>query len=110
MLGDFANEVMLCIRYYGVTFRGHPPERLILTGGDGLEPRLGETLADQCKVPVSYDDEGSLLDSVADAISGLLQRPAGPSACWAVAAGLSLRGLSVNKRRLIRAPLARRAA
>ena len=99
LLGNFAKEVMLCIRYYGVTFRGHPPEQLILTGGDGLEPRLGETLADQCKIPVAYDDQRSLLDSLADGIRGMLQRPAGPSAWWAVAAGLSLRNLSLNRLR-----------
>ncbi len=99
LLGNFAKEVVLCLRYYGVTFRGHPPEQLILTGGDGLEPRLGETLADQCKIPVAHDDQRSSLDSIAEGIRGVLQRPAGPSACWAVAAGLSLRNLSLNRLR-----------
>ncbi len=110
LLGSFAKEVMLCIRYYGVTFRGQPPERLLLTGGDGLEPRLGETLAEQCKVPVSYDDHGSMMDSFAEGIRSVLQRPAGPSAWWAVAAGLSLRGLSLNRRRLIKMGSGRKAA
>jgi type IV pilus assembly protein PilM len=97
LLGNFANEVVLCIRYYGVTFRGHPPEQLILTGGDGLEPRLGETLAAQCKIPVAYDDQRSSLDSIADGIRRVLQRPTGPPAWWAVAAGLSLRKLSLSR-------------
>lgn len=110
LLGSFAKEVVLCIRYYGVTFRGHPPEQLILTGGDGLEPRLGETLADQCKIPVCYDDDGSLLDSIADGIRGVLQRPAGPASWWAVAAGLSLRGLSLNRLRRVAAGSRREAA
>jgi len=99
LLGNFAKEVVLCIRYYGVTFRGHPPEQLILSGGDGLEPRLGETLADQCKIPVALDDHRSTLDSLAGGIRRVLQRPACPPACWAVAAGLSLRNLSLNRLR-----------
>ncbi len=110
LLGDFAKEVVLCLRYYGVTFRGHPPERLILTGGDCLEPRLGETLADQCKIPVAYDDQRSMLDSLADGIRGVMQRPAGPSAWWAVAAGLSLRKLSLNRIRQAPAESGRVAA
>ncbi len=110
ILGNFAKEVILCIRYYGVTFRGHPPEQLILTGGDCLEPRLGETLADQCKIPVAYDDQRSMLDSLADGIRGVLQRPAGPSSWWAVAAGLSLRKLSLNRIRQAPAESGRVAA
>ena len=110
LLGNFAKEVVLCLRYYGVTFRGHPPEQLILTGGDCLEPRLGETLADQCQIPVTYDDERSMLDSLADGIRGVLQRPAGPSAWWAVAAGLSLRKLSLNRIRQAGAESGREAA
>ena len=35
MLNDLVNEVVLCLRYYGVTFRGRPPVSIILTGGDG---------------------------------------------------------------------------
>lgn len=110
LLGNFAKEVVLCIRYYGVTFRGHPPEQLIITGGDGLEPRLGETLAEQCKIPVVYDDQGALLESLTDGIRGVLQRPAGPSAWWAVAAGLSLRGLPLNRLRRVNAGSRREAA
>lgn len=94
LLGSFAREVMLCIRYYGVTFRGSPPERLILTGGDGLEPRLGETLAHQCKIPVTHDSEVSPIAGVMKEIQSALREAPGPPAWWAVAAGLSLRGLT----------------
>ncbi len=101
LLGSFAKEVILCIRYYGVTFRGHPPQRLILTGGDGLEPRLGETLAEQCKIPVVFEDEGSPLAGLTDDIRATLHRTPGPAVWWAVAAGLSLRGLSQNRLRRV---------
>jgi len=110
VLGSFAKQVMLCIRYYGVAFRGHPPERLILTGGDGIEPRLGETLAEQCKIPVSYDDDGALLVRLGEDIRRLLQQPLGPSAWWAVAAGLSLRGLSPQRLRRVRVASTRQEA
>jgi len=110
LLGTFAKEVVLCTRYYGITFRGHPPQRLILTGGDGLEPRLAETLEEHCKIPASHDGDGSSLDRLATRIQRILQRPSGPSASWAVAAGLSLRGLSPNRLRRLQAPTSRREA
>jgi type IV pilus assembly protein PilM len=109
LLGSFAKEVMLCIRYYGVTFRGHPPERLILTGGDGLEPRLDETLAQQCKVPVTFEHEGPV-GGLVEGIRASLHCEPGPPACWAVAAGLSLRGISQARLRRARPQVARQEA
>jgi type IV pilus assembly protein PilM len=97
LLGTFAKEVILCIRYYGVTFRGHPPDHLVLTGGDGLEPRLGETLAGQCKIPVVYDQQDSMLSLLHADITRILHGGAGPGAWWPVAAGLSLRGISPGR-------------
>lgn len=111
LLGSFAKEVILCIRYYGVTFRGHPPRQLILTGGDGLEPRLGETLAEQCKIPVAFEVDDSPLHGLTNGIRTVLHRAPGPAAWWAVAAGLSLRGLSAARlRRVQAAPSQREAA
>ena len=99
LFSGFAKEVMLCIGYYGVTFRGHPPERLILTGGDGLEPRLGDALAQQCKIPVALDEQCSPVSSSMDKIRAILHRDSGPPAWWAVAAGLSLRGIPASRRK-----------
>ncbi len=99
LLGSFAKEVMLCIRYYGVTFRGRPPERLILTGGDGLEPRLSDALAHHCKLPVFHDGEVSPVKALMNDIQSSLHRPPGPPARWAVAAGLSLRGAQARQRK-----------
>jgi type IV pilus assembly protein PilM len=104
LLGNFAREVNLCIRYFGVTFRGHPPDRIILTGGDGLEPRLGETLETQCKIPVTFEDEDETLSGLIGGIRTSLQRDPGPMATWAVAAGLSLRGLSQSRLSRIHGP------
>lgn len=97
LLGSFAKEVMLCIRYYGVTFRGHPPGRLVLTGGDALEPRLGETLAHHCKIPVVLDRDVSPIAGLMKDVRNALNRAPGPAATWTVAAGLSLRGISQGK-------------
>jgi len=110
LLATFAKEVVLCTRYYGVTFRGHPPQRLILTGGDGFEPRLAETLEDHCKIPASHDGDGSTLDWLATRIQRILQRSSGPSASWAVAAGLSLRGVSQHRLRRLQTRTSRRDA
>jgi type IV pilus assembly protein PilM len=110
LLGSFAKEVMLCVRYYGVTFRGHPPHHLILTGGDGLEPRLDEALAQQCKLPVTFEHEGPGVAGLLEGIKGCLHRDPGPPTCWAVAAGLSLRGVSQARLRKVRPGPTRREA
>ena len=92
-LGGFMKEVMLCIRYYGETFRGHPPGRIILTGSEAREPHLEEALADHCKIPVVFEDDGLPLGSLVEQIHSQHLRNPGPTGSWAVAAGLSLRGL-----------------
>jgi type IV pilus assembly protein PilM len=102
LMGDLVKEVTLCLRYYGVTFRGHPPDHIILTGGDGLEPRLGEVMAQACKTPVVFDDAGAqasdagaggILAGLIPQIRNSLNRTPGPAAAWAVAVGLSARGI-----------------
>ena len=81
-----------------VTFRGHPPEKIILTGGEGLEPHLNEMLAQACKLPVVYDDELNTLESMIGQIQSSLNRQPGPAACWTAAIGLSLRGVTPRRR------------
>ena len=98
LMGDLIKEVSLCLRYYGVTFRGHPPEKIILTGGEGLEPRLNEMLAQACKLPVVYDDELGTLESMIGQIQSSLNRQPGPAACWTAAIGLSMRGVTPRRR------------
>ena len=94
LFGAFAKEVMLCMSYYGVVFRGHPPDRIVLTGGDGIEPKLAETLTKQCNFKVVHDREVSPLTPLMGRLREILSRAPGPPAWWTVAAGLSLRGLS----------------
>ncbi len=98
LLASFAKEVVLCLSYYGVAFRGHPPRKLVLTGGDGLEPRLAETLSRQCKIDVALDDAAGPVAPVLGRIQAMLRGAAGPSAWWSVAAGSSLRGVAARRR------------
>lgn len=94
VIGKLVKEVVLCVRYYGVTFRGHPPKTIILTGGDAPEPHLAEVVEHGCKVQTATDDEYGTLTSLLPQIESRLHRDPGPAACWSQAAGLSLRGLS----------------
>lgn len=104
IISELVKEVTLCLRYYGVTFRGHPPERIILTGGDALEPKLDETLAKACKLAVEFDDAPASLGGMINQIQTCLNRTPGPAPCWAAAMGLSLRGLDARRSRLAGAP------
>ncbi len=97
LIGELVKEVTLCLRYYGVTFRGRPPEKILVAGGDGLEPNLGEMLSSACKIPVAFDDDDGTLQSLNREVQETMHRTSGPSACWASAAGLSLRGLYNSK-------------
>jgi type IV pilus assembly protein PilM len=84
MLDRLTNELAMCIRYYSVTFRGQPLERLVLGGGeasqtliDWLEKRLD--LACELGDPVrSYEKAGL----------------PGRAGQWDVATGLALRDLN----------------
>lgn len=97
LIEDLVKEIVLCLRYYGVTFRGHPPDRIILSGGDSLEPRLDTLVQQTCKVPVAFDDEMSTMQELVGRIRTKLNRTPGPASCWSVAAGLSTRGLSAPR-------------
>ena len=99
LLNDVVKEVVLCLRYYGVTFRGHPPAMIMLAGGDGLEPNLDKLLQQACKIPVSVDDPRGTLSLLMPHIQLNLNRSPGPMTTWSTALGLSLRGLSRARRR-----------
>lgn len=99
VLNELAKEVTLCLRYYGVTFRGQPPERIILTGGDALEPKLDETIARACQLRVSFDDSPGALTNLIEQIGNALNQTPGPASYWAAAMGLSLRGIGGRKAR-----------
>jgi Tfp pilus assembly PilM family ATPase len=52
-LDALAAELALCLRYFGVTFRGGQPGRIVLSGPDAYEPRLAEIVAETCRADVA---------------------------------------------------------
>ncbi len=94
---ELAHEISLCLRYYTVTFRGKRIERAILTGGGGYEKILLDVMQRQLTVSVEVaqplrgfdmSNERANLNFYGDR-RGLLCE-------WAVAVGLSLKGLDSN--------------
>jgi type IV pilus assembly protein PilM len=110
VVNELVKEVNLCLRYFGVTFRGKPPSQIILTGGDGLEPRLADAIERGCKITVTHDDPSDTLAAIAEGIQRICQSSMGaamPSrrsvspGCWGVAAGLSLRGIAAGGQSIV---------
>ncbi|MBX3374399.1 MAG: pilus assembly protein PilM [Phycisphaeraceae bacterium] len=97
LLAEVIREVVLCLRYYNVTFRGEPPRSMIVTGGNGREPGLLEMLAEATGLPVDLDAPTATLTSLRSALHARLGRDQGPMSSWAVAAGLALRGLETSR-------------
>ena len=96
-LHDIAEEASLCLRYYSVTFRGARPQRLLLVGGDALEPGLVDVMSDVLKIDVQV---GRPLDSIdRSSVNFELERRESPMPQWAVACGLSLRAFEFAKQR-----------
>jgi type IV pilus assembly protein PilM len=94
---ELAHEISLCLRYYTVTFRGKRLERAVLTGGGGYEKILLDVMQRQLTVSVEVaqplrgfdmSNERANLNFYGDR-RGLLCE-------WAVAVGLSLKGLDSN--------------
>jgi type IV pilus assembly protein PilM len=78
-----AQELSLCLRYYSVTFRGHPLSQIVLGGGEASET-LVDALAARVDLPC---ERGNPLRSYA-------KTPASDRlGQWDVAAGLALRGI-----------------
>ena len=81
VLDRLTNELSMCIRYYSVTFRGQPLERLALGGGEASET-LVEWLNGRLDVSCELGDP--LRSYEKPALTGRVGQ-------WDVAAGLALR-------------------
>lgn len=96
LLHELAREASLCLRYYGVTFRGQRPRQIALTGGESRQPGLAQALAQQMGVEVRTGAQALTVDLSDAPTQALREHPA----AWAVAMGLSLRdALDQAKRR-----------
>ncbi len=77
-IADLSQEIELCLRYFGVTFRGPRPARILLVGGESIQSWLGVLLAEQTGFGID----------IGDTTGG----QAGNSAPgWALALGLAMR-------------------
>ena len=84
-LESLSTEIELCLRYFKVTFRGKPLERIIISGTDA-SPWLVEFLSESLHTPCELGDPFQML----------AHRPAAACAMgrpgrWATAVGLSLK-------------------
>ena len=52
LMDELSREVALCLRYHSVTFRGHRPARVRLTGGEACDPQLTAILSGTLPIPV----------------------------------------------------------
>jgi len=97
LLLELVKEIVLCLRYYGVTMRGQPPERAIITGDEALDPELPSLLSEAAKIEAEFDDSAGTLERLNEDLRRRLARDPGPCGGWAVAAGLSARGMPMPK-------------
>jgi type IV pilus assembly protein PilM len=86
---ELAREISLCFRYCAVTFRGKRPGRVIFTGGNAHEQALLDALKRHMTIEVEVAKPlGSF-----DTSDVNLADESGLHCEWAVAVGLSLKGL-----------------
>jgi type IV pilus assembly protein PilM len=90
---DLADEIGLCLRYYGVTFRGARPEAIVFSGGEahdaGVPLALGERLGLEARI-------GDPLRNVRVDLADTSVDRRGVRAEWATATGLSLKGFQLE--------------
>jgi type IV pilus assembly protein PilM len=84
---NLTREVSLCLRYHSVTFRGHRPQKVRLSGGEGGDGQLLAMLQSVLGIPVEASRPLFSVDCTA--MRGFdLRKPSGD---WAVAMGLGLK-------------------
>lgn len=85
-LADIANEVSLCMRYFGVSFRGLKPDMCLLVGAEAHEPQFLELMGEAIHVPACI---GKPLQGVD--LSGIVHYAGyGLESDWSTATGLAL--------------------
>ncbi|MEM8737219.1 MAG: pilus assembly protein PilM [Planctomycetota bacterium] len=90
-LGELGREISLCLRYYGVTFRGPRPNRGTMLG-EGSSDWLCRMLSESCGITLEPKNPLEGIDfSEVDTQPGVA-----PASSWGVAAGLSLRPYKIH--------------
>lgn len=86
---ELAHEISLCFRYCAVTFRGKRPGRVVFTGGNAQETALLDALKRNMTIEVEIAKPLGSFDTSEISLSD----ESGLHCEWAVAVGLSLKGL-----------------
>lgn len=94
-LDALAGEVALCLRYFGVTFRGGQPARVVLSGPHGAEPRLDGIIEEACRSTVVHCE--SELPSTAgfETLAAVGPAATGEISDWLACYGLACRSRSI---------------
>jgi type IV pilus assembly protein PilM len=95
---QLAKEISLCFRYYSVTFRGSRPGRAIFTGGEANETTLLNALRRQLSVDIEIAQPLRGFDLSKANFHD--ERRGGLMCEWAIAVGLSLKGLKAETGRM----------
>ena len=106
-LDALAGEIALCLRYYGVTFRGGQPGRVVLSGPHGGEPRLAAIIEEAARVEV-VPCAGELPAAATGSLGGVVKGC--DFAPWIAAYGLACRPIERRVARARTAVQAREAA
>jgi type IV pilus assembly protein PilM len=87
-----AREVLKCVRYHAMTFRGASAKRIELVGGLANDPEVRSTLASTLLLPAKPAKLFAEID-----IAAIPEGDRTPSLGeWAVALGLALKGMNVD--------------
>ncbi|MBN2590242.1 MAG: pilus assembly protein PilM [Sedimentisphaerales bacterium] len=95
---ELAKEISLCLRYYSVTFRGKRIERAIFTGGGSYENILLNIMKRQLAVGVEIAQPFRGFDFQNEKVNIGINEGNGLLCEWAVAIGLSLKGMDAIRR------------
>jgi type IV pilus assembly protein PilM len=95
---ELAREISLCFRYYTVTFMGKRAERAVFAGGGAYENILLNVLRRQLAVKIELAQPLKGFDLMNVDFGGDRH---GLLCEWAIAVGLSLKGLASNKPRRV---------
>jgi Tfp pilus assembly PilM family ATPase len=84
---QIAQEVSLCLRHHGTSFRGARPERCVLVGPASLEPRLSEIIQEATRTPTVVSNPMRGVD-MTNAVGAIERRMPQPQFVSAIGAGL----------------------
>lgn len=102
-LDALAGEVALCLRYFGVTFRGGQPAKIVLSGPNAMEPRFAGILEETCRA--SLESFESALPSQAERLASLVHAHAAQdredAGAWLAAYGLACRSRFRERERAV---------